>query len=117
MGTSIVVSNNNCAILLNILSGPKVYIEGELQWRVHADESMWTLIRGECILITLEKVVDRWWTCVIKGDQEIDKSKIDTTRNISEFDEQTQCDYEKVMFDHRQKMMGKPTSDEMVRYW
>ena len=81
---------------------------------MHADESMWTLTPGEHVLIMLDKVEDRWWTCVIKGDEEIDKSKIDTTRNISEFDEQTQTDYNRVMFDHQQKLMGKPTSQEMV---
>lgn len=91
-------------------------VEGELQWKVHADESMWTLIRGEHVHISLDKVEDRWWTCVIIGDDEIDKSKIDTTRDISEFDEQTQTDYQRVMFDHQQKMMGKPTSQEMVRH-
>ena len=90
-------------------------VDGELQWKIHAEESMWTLIPGEHIHISLDKVEDRWWTCVIKGDKEIDKSKIDTTRDISEFDEQTQCDYERVMYDQRQKMLGKPTSQEMVR--
>lgn len=92
----------------------KVLVDGELQWRVHAEDSIWTLFPGEHIHISLDKVEERWWTCVILGDQEIDKSKIDTTRYISEFDEQTQTDYERVMFDHRQKMMGKPTSQEKV---
>ena len=69
-------------------------VEGELQWKVHVDESMWTLIPGEHVHISLDKVEERWWTCVIKGDEEIDKSKIDTTQDISEFDEQTQTDYQ-----------------------
>ena len=106
------LANRNVSLFCQ--TEPKVLVEGELQWKVHADESMWTLIPGEHVLISLDKVEDRWWTCVIKGDEEIDKSKIDTTRNISEFDEQTQNDYNRVMFDHQQKLMGKPTSQEMV---
>ena len=51
---------------------------------------------------------------VLEGDTEIDKTKVDTTRDISEFDEQTQSDFQHVMYDHHQKLQGKPTSQEMV---
>ena len=65
-------------------------------------------------MINLEKHEERFWTTVIEGDPEIDKTKVDSTRAITDFDEQTQCDYERVMFDHHQKLQGKPTSQEKV---
>ena len=48
------------------------------------------------------------------GDTEIDKQSIDTTQHVHDFDQQTQADIRKVMYDQQQKMMGKPTSDEQV---
>ena len=33
---------------------------------------------------------------------------------VGDFDEETQSDLRKVMYDQQQKMMGKPTSDEQV---
>ena len=75
---------------------------------------MWLLEAGEFVVINLEKREERFWTAVLEGDTEIDKSKVDTTRDISDFDEQTQSDFEHVMYDHHQKLQGKPTSQEKV---
>lgn len=75
---------------------------------------MWLLEGGKFIIINLEKREERFWTAVLKGDAEIDKTKVDTTRDISDFDEQTQSDFEHVMYDHHQKLQGKPTSQEAV---
>ena len=75
---------------------------------------MWLLEGGKFIIVSLEKREERFWTAVLEGDAEIDKTKVDTTRDISDFDEQTQSDFEHVMYDHRQKLQGKPTSQELV---
>ncbi len=75
---------------------------------------MWSLVVGESIQINLEKSKDIYWTALIEGEAEIDRTKLDTTRDISEFDDQTQADFQKVMFDHHQKLQGKPTSEEQV---
>lgn len=78
---------------------------------------MWLLEAGEFVVINLEKREERFWTAVLEGDTEIDKSKVDTTRDISDFDEQTQSDFEHVMYDHHQKLQGKPTSQEKVCFF
>lgn len=54
------------------------------------------------------------WKSVLKGDAEIDLTKVDTTRDMSEFDDETQGGVRKVMYDYQQKLQGKPTSDEQV---
>ena len=69
---------------------------------------------GECVQVHLEKTKELYWTALLEGEPEIDKTKLDTTRNIAEFDDQTQADFQKVMYDHHQKLQGKPTSDEQV---
>ena len=75
---------------------------------------MWLLEVGKHIVVTLDKTEERFWTAVLEGDVEIDKTKVDTTRDISDFDEQTQSDFQHVMYDHHQKLQGKPTSQELV---
>ena len=75
---------------------------------------MWSLVPGECLQIHLEKTDELYWTALFEGEQEIDKTKLDTSRDISDFDQQTQADFQKVMYDHHQKLQGKPTSDEQV---
>ena len=92
----------------------RTLIDGELTNRIKVEESMWSLEPGKHILINLEKCQHKWWTSVVIGGKEIDKQSIDTTQNVHDFDEQTQSDIRKVMYDQQQKMMGKPTSDEQV---
>ena len=54
------------------------------------------------------------WKSVLEGEQGIDLTKVDTTRNISEFDEEAQAAIQRVTYDHHMKMLGKPTSQEKV---
>ncbi|XP_047144233.1 nudC domain-containing protein 3 isoform X1 [Hydra vulgaris] len=89
-----------------------ILIDGELTNRIKIEDSMWSLEPGKHILINLEKCQHKWWTSVIVGAKEIDKQSIDTTQNVHDFDEQTQSDIRKVMYDQQQKLMGKPTSEE-----
>lgn len=94
-------------------SDSSTLVDGKLQWSIKCEDSMWLLEAGKQIIVNLDKVEERFWTTVLEGDTEIDKTKVDTTRDISEFDEQTQSDFQHVMYDHHQKLQGKPTSQEM----
>ncbi|KAL9956073.1 hypothetical protein ACROYT_G037495 [Oculina patagonica] len=93
--------------------GSNVLVDGKLQWSVKCEDSMWLLESGKHIIVNLDKTEERFWTAVLEGDAEIDKTKVDTTRDISDFDEQTQSDFQHVMYDHHQKLQGKPTSQEL----
>lgn len=41
---------------------------------------------------------------------------MDTSRDISEFDQESQAAIQKVTYDHHMKMLGKPTSNEQVNF-
>ena len=58
----------------------QVIIDGELEFNVRIDESMWILNSSNDydaqIVITLDKVQKTWWKYAIVGDPEIDTSKV-----------------------------------------
>ena len=57
-------------------------VEGTLQFSsalVIIKDSQW-------LVISLEKANEDIWGCIIKGDQEIDTSKVDNSKRLNEFD-------------------------------
>ena len=83
--------------------------------KVKVEESMWTVDKDRNVLtITLEKTKEIMWKSVLKGEEGIDLSKVDTTRDISEFDPECQAAIQKVTYDQHMKRLGKPTSNEKV---
>ena len=79
------------------------------------EDSMWSVDKASHhIFINLEKQKETMWKSVFQGEEGIDLTKVDTTRDISEFDQEAQAAIQRVTFDHQMKMMGKPTSSEQV---
>ena len=87
-------------------------LTGSLGGIVRHHEAVWTLEDRTTVILTLEKAVETWWSSVIKGDAQIDTTKVDSKRDVSDYDPETQGHIRKIMFDQRQKALGLPTSDE-----
>eukprot|EP00927_Polykrikos_kofoidii_P051775 TRINITY_DN45565_c0_g1_i1.p1 TRINITY_DN45565_c0_g1~~TRINITY_DN45565_c0_g1_i1.p1 ORF type:complete len:344 (+),score=98.96 TRINITY_DN45565_c0_g1_i1:95-1126(+) len=96
------------------VKGDPLILNGKLHSKVKADDCMWTLIDNKVVQITFEKFDGmKWWSCVMQGDAEIDTKKIvPDNSKLSDLDGETRMTVEKMMYDQRQKALGKPSSDQ-----
>ncbi|KTW30496.1 uncharacterized protein T551_01779 [Pneumocystis jirovecii RU7] len=105
----------------------ELLLEGELSREIKIEESAWTLgkkpLNGAFLysaselVLHLEKINKmEWWSCIIQGHPSIDTSKIQPENSkLGDLDAETRSMVEKMMFDQRQKELGKPTSDELKK--
>ena len=107
----------------SVLKHPPLFFppsQGPLTHAIHADESTWTLEtpshgKHKEISIHLDKSNKmQWWPSVtINCPYRIDTSKITPENSkLGDLDGETRGMVEKMMYDQRQKELGRPTSDE-----
>ncbi|KAK9048905.1 hypothetical protein SSX86_032128 [Deinandra increscens subsp. villosa] len=99
------------------LKGQPPILEGELYKSVKVDDCFWSLEDQKAVALLLTKQDQmEWWKFLIKGEPEIDTQKVEPENSkLADLDPETRSTVEKMMFDQRQKQMGKPTSDEMQK--
>ena len=105
---------NGCVRLKNTEEEP--LFSGEWHKPVKPDDSLWAIEDGDFVFELTKANGQEWWACVLRGDPEIDTTKITPeTSKLTDLDGETRGMVEKMMFDQRQKQMGLPTSDEMQK--
>eukprot|EP00727_Mastigamoeba_balamuthi_P006641 m51a1_g2598 putative protein bobber 1-like (206) ;mRNA; r:451699-452775 len=95
----------------------KVILDGEWDKPIRSADSFWS-IQDQCaIVLEVQKQnTMEWWKCVLKGEPEIDTTKvIPEDSRLSDLDGETRRMVEKMMYDQRQKMAGLPTSEEQEK--
>ncbi|KAI3705727.1 hypothetical protein L1987_75968 [Smallanthus sonchifolius] len=99
------------------LKGQPPILEGDLYKSVKVDDSFWSLEDQKAVTLLLTKQDQmEWWKFLVKGEPEIDTQKVEPeSSKLGDLDPETRSTVEKMMFDQRQKQMGKPTSDEMQK--
>ena len=99
------------------IKGQTPIIDSELHAAIKSDTMIWTLEEvkdKKLVTITFEKANPTWWECVEKDDKTlVDTRKIqpEPSKIADIEDPELKAQVEKMMFDTRQKAMGKPTSD------
>jgi len=98
------------------LPGEKInrtFLEGTLTEKIRVDESTWSVENG-VMMVTLDKSGKKFWRTVLTGDEEIDTELVDSRTRVSDYDNATQAQFRKIIFDQNQYHLDLPTSDEIL---
>ncbi|KAJ1502187.1 hypothetical protein HMI55_003023, partial [Coelomomyces lativittatus] len=103
-------------ILVKLKKDTEPLLEGDLHSTIKLEESTWFVESNE-LIINLQKINGmEWWKNVVTHHPAIDTTKIQPENSkLDDLEGETRALVEKMMFDQRQKAMGKPTSEEIKK--
>ncbi|XP_058877574.1 nudC domain-containing protein 3-like [Acipenser ruthenus] len=114
-GRQVLVDIQSVSLRVAVLEGgsERVLMDGRLTHRINTENSLWSLVPAECVLLSLSKVGECWWQAVLEGEQTIDVNKINRERSVATVDEEEHAVLDRLTFDYQRKLQGKPQSHEL----
>ncbi|XP_008302972.1 nudC domain-containing protein 3 [Stegastes partitus] len=114
-GKQVSVSLQTSSVQVNVSDGAKdkTLMVGEFTHKINTENSLWSLEPGDCVVLSLNKTSEVWWSAVLKGEKEIDINQINRERSMATVDEDEHAVLDRLTFDYHQKLQGKPQSHEM----
>lgn len=97
---------------LQIKTHKEPIIDADFCEKIKPDDSNWTIEDGQSVMFFLEKSTEVIWKSAFKGDKEIDTKKVDNSKKIDEFDNETQAALNKIVYEQNRKRNGLPTTEE-----
>ncbi|KAK6468517.1 nudC domain-containing protein 3 [Huso huso] len=115
LSLSVLVDIQSVSLRVAVLEGgsERVLMDGRLTHRINTENSLWSLVPAECVLVSLSKVGECWWQAVLEGEQAIDVNKINRERSVATVDEEEHAVLDRLTFDYQRKLQGKPQSHEL----
>ena len=65
-------------------------------------------------MVVLYKQKKAFWSAILEGDDKIDTTMVDSRRKIDDYDDATQAQIRKIIFDQNQARKGLSSSDEIL---
>ncbi|XP_077490360.1 nudC domain-containing protein 3 isoform X2 [Amblyomma americanum] len=87
-------------------------VDDDLHARVKLDESIWTLVPGDHVLVNLEKAQELWWDRLLVSEPQINIRAIDPTKPFEDLDEEAQVKIQQLTYNNLLKQAGKKTPQE-----
>lgn len=110
---SVSLQTGSVRVCLTEGAGDGVLMDGDFTHKINTENSLWSLEPGRCVVLSLSKCGEVWWSAVLKGEKEIDINQINRERSMATVDEEEHAVLDRLTFDYQQKLQGKPQSHEM----
>ncbi|KAH6942228.1 hypothetical protein HPB50_002021 [Hyalomma asiaticum] len=89
-----------------------VHVDDDLHSRIKLDESIWTLVPGDHVLVNLEKATELWWERLLVNEPKINIRAIDPTKPFEDLDPESQAKIQELTYNNLLKQAGRKTPQE-----